>query len=376
VRLACSVPSIYASFRSAAFNKCYCFNMAESAPMPSWKVLVVDDDAQTLRGLKRALQATRLEVTTVRTGVAALAELRKQRFDALLSDIWMSAMSGLKLARAVREQDLDLPVVLMTAQPDLKSAAGALEYGVTHYLFKPFDPDKLRAVVERAVNAGRIARLKRQCAPAFASGAFYVADSVGLESRFERALASVFMVYQTVVRGADGKIFGHEALLRNNEASLPHPGAILQAAERLRRSHDVGRVVRARVAADIRSSQRTEELFFVNVLAEDLTDPALYLPGAPLSRFAQNVVLELTDRESLQNVRDVAGRVARLRALGYRIALDDLGAGHAGLDSFTQLEPEFVKLDPCVIRGVHRDSDKLVAARSLVQACLDMGKAI
>ena len=45
-------------------------------------------------------------------------------------------------------------------------------------------------------------------------------------------------------------------------------------------------------------------------------------------------------------------RVTRLRALGYRIAIDDLGAGYAGLTSFAQLEPEVVKVDMSLVRGI------------------------
>jgi EAL domain-containing protein (putative c-di-GMP-specific phosphodiesterase class I) len=51
------------------------------------------------------------------------------------------------------------------------------------------------------------------------------------------------------------------------------------------------------------------------------------------------VVLEITERASLEEVTDVRGRVTRLRELGFRIAMDDFGAGYAGLTSFAQLEP-------------------------------------
>jgi EAL domain-containing protein (putative c-di-GMP-specific phosphodiesterase class I) len=89
-------------------------------------------------------------------------------------------------------------------------------------------------------------------------------------------------------------------------------------------------------------------------------DPALYFPTAPLTRLAEHVVLELTDRESLEHVTDVRDRIERLRALGYRIALDDVGAGQAGLDTFSRLEPEFVKVDTSIIRaeGVETEEER------------------
>jgi EAL domain-containing protein (putative c-di-GMP-specific phosphodiesterase class I) len=72
----------------------------------------------------------------------------------------------------------------------------------------------------------------------------------------------------------------------------------------------------------------------------------------------------------------VAERIANLRALGFQIALDDLGAGYAGLTSFTQLEPEYVKLDMSLVRDVHENSTKQKIIRSMVRLCHDMGKLI
>jgi len=339
-------------------------------------VLLVDDDAEVLRVLGRALSTPDVVVTSVQSGMAALAELEGQAFDAVVSDIQMPAMNGVRLLRAVREYDLDLPVVLMTGQPDLKNAAAAVEFGVFQYLIKPISIDRLRAVVDRAINSGRIARLKRQCALDFGSGSFYVGDLAGIETKLNRALATLSMAYQPVVRAADGETFGYEALLRCDEPALPRPSSVLKAAARLRRLHDVGRAVRDQVAADVEPTLRKESFFFVNMHPEDLMDPTLYLPNAPLSRIAKSIVLELTDRASLENVTNVAERVEQLRALGYRVSLDDVGAGRAGLETFAQLEPEFVKLDPALIRTAHCDASKLSMVRSLTRVCHDMGKSV
>jgi EAL domain-containing protein (putative c-di-GMP-specific phosphodiesterase class I)/CheY-like chemotaxis protein len=345
-------------------------------PTDDSKILLVDDDREVLTVLERALTSLHVRVITASAGAAALAELGQQSFDALVSDIQMPGMSGLKLLRAVREHDLDLPVVLMTGQPDLKGAAAAVEYGAFQYLIKPVALDRLRAVVERAVNVGRIARLKRECALEFGSGSFYVGDRAGIEAKFERALQSLWMAYQPIVHASDNSIFAREAFLRSEESVLPHPSSVLKAAERLHRIHDVGRRVRDLVALDADHEASKEAFFFVNLHSEDLLDPALYLPGAALTRMASRVVLELTDRASLEAVTDVAERVERLRSLGFRIALDDMGAGQAGSDSFKQLEPEFVKLDMSVIRGVQRDPTKRKIVQSLVRLCHNMGKAI
>ncbi len=348
---------------------------AEPAGDDGFAILLVDDDERVLVFLQRALDLNGAKVQVASSGAEALALLATQSFDAIVSDIQMPGMNGLKLLHAVREHDLDLPVILMTGNPDLKTATAAVEYGAFQYLIKPVAVERLRAVVERAVNVGRIARLKRECAEEFGSGSFYVGDRAGIELKLNRALASLWMAYQPIVSGSNGSIFAHEALLRCEEPLLLTPAAILKAAEKVRRVHDVGRAVREVVAADAERATDAA-LTFVNLHTEDLMDPALYLPSAPLSRVASRVVLELTDRASLEDVSDVAARIERLRMLGFRIAIDDLGASQADPNTFTQLEPEFVKLDISVIRGVDRDPAKQKIVQSMVRACHNMGKII
>jgi EAL domain-containing protein (putative c-di-GMP-specific phosphodiesterase class I) len=93
---------------------------------------------------------------------------------------------------------------------------------------------------------------------------------------------------------------------------------------------------------------------FVKVHPSDLEDPDLLSSRGILSPFASRVVLEITERSGLEQVAGVGCRLKRLRELGYRIALDDIGAGYSGLSSLAHLEPEIVKVDMSLIRGVDR----------------------
>ncbi len=340
------------------------------------RILIVDDDEAVLGVLQRALSTPRAHVATASTGAIALLRLAEESFDVIVSDIQMPGVSGLKLLRAVRNHDLDLPIVLMTGQPDLKGAAEAVEYGAFQYLIKPIEIERLRTVVERAIDLGRVARLKRQCAQEFGSGSFYVGDRAGIDAKLDSALQSLWMAYQPVVRASDGTVFGYEALLRSEEPALPSPGAVLRAATRVARTHDVGRAVRALVAADIQRWPDPSALLFINVHPEDLLDPAFYLASAPLSRVASRVVVELSDRAVMDQVNEVENRIARLRGLGFRVAIDDLGAGHSGPATFTQIEPAFVKLDMTVVRDVHRNKNKANVVRSMVQLCHKMGQSV
>jgi EAL domain-containing protein (putative c-di-GMP-specific phosphodiesterase class I) len=160
--------------------------------------------------------------------------------------------------------------------------------------------------------------------------------------------------------------------MRSPEPSLPHPGAILGAAERLERLPDLGRRVRSLSAAAFEAAP-PEALLFVNLHTFDLLDSDLYASSAPLTKIAGRVILEVTERAALDDVKDLVSRVAKLRAMGFRIAIDDLGAGYAGLSSFVAVEPEFVKLDMSLVRDVHRSAIRQRVIGSLTSLCMELG---
>jgi EAL domain-containing protein (putative c-di-GMP-specific phosphodiesterase class I) len=197
-------------------------------------------------------------------------------------------------------------------------------------------------------------------------------DLAALHASFDRALSSLWMAYQPIVRARTGSLFGYEALLRSDDPALPDPGAFLDAAERLGRVYDVGRAVR-RKASHSMSRVASPALLFVNLHAIELNDETLTSLSAPLTAIASRVVLEITERASLESIDDVPSRVARLRELGFRIAIDDLGAGYSGLTSVARLEPEFVKLDMSLVRDVHKSPVKRKLVRSMTTLFKDMG---
>jgi EAL domain-containing protein (putative c-di-GMP-specific phosphodiesterase class I)/ActR/RegA family two-component response regulator len=339
------------------------------------RVLVVDDEPMVLKVTQRILERAGHVVVTSASGSEALCRLATHSFDVMVSDIQMPGIGGLNLLRAVRERDLDLPVVLVTGDPAVRSAAEAVEYGAYRYLIKPVPALELTGVIERAAQVCRVARAKREYMEEYGSGEFRVGDRAGIDATLERALSSLWTAYQPIVHARDSSVFAYEALMRSDEPSLPHPGAVLDAAERASRVHDVGRTVRESVL--ISASLADPGWFiFVNLHPEDLLDPTLYEADSAFTALAPRLVLEVTERASLDHINDVKQRIARLRELGFRIALDDLGAGYAGLTSFTTLEPEFVKLDMSLIRGIDRHPMKRRIVRSMVQLCHEMGKQI
>ena len=332
------------------------------------RVLLVDDEEAILRDYGRLLRSHGFAVDTARDGPSGLERLADGAYDVILSDVSMVGMTGLEFLRAVRARDLDTPVILMTGMPDIDSAVQAIEYGAFRYLLKPAATELLIQVLEKGANLHKLAALKREALQASGSQGMELGDRAALEARFENALATVYMAYQPIVSMQEQRAFGYEALVRCTEPSIPHPGVLFDAAERLGMMHQLGRVIRQHVAEDIRSAP-ADTLIFVNVHAGELNDPDLASPSSALSAHAGRVVLEITERSALDRVPGVAARMSELRGLGYRVAVDDLGAGYAGLSSFSQLDPEFVKLDMSLVRGIHLNSKKRSVVRAMVGLC-------
>jgi EAL domain-containing protein (putative c-di-GMP-specific phosphodiesterase class I)/CheY-like chemotaxis protein len=319
-------------------------------------ILIADDDEGLRRVFARILEDAGHQVFLASDGRQAAGLLAGVPFDVIISDIRMPEMSGMELLRLVRQRDLDLPVLLVTAAPDVATAIEAIEYGAYRYISKPVDPALLCASVRSAVGLQRLARLKREALKLLGHSSRLASDRAGLEAAFVRAIESLWVASQPIVRPVDHTVFGYEALLRTEEASLPSPVAVLDAAERLGKLDQVGRMMRDRAAAAMPAVGRG--VLFVNLHPHELADESLYDSSSPLGRMASRVVLEITERAALEGLQDVRERVGRLRRMGFRLAVDDLGAGYAGLTSFATLEPEVVKFDMSLVRGVDSNDVK------------------
>lgn len=333
-------------------------------------ILLVDDDDLVLNGFSRALKSVGHAITEAHDGREALNAIASQAFDVVVSDVAMPGLDGPSLLRELRAGGQEVPVIFVAGCPDVASAASAVEFGAFRYLAKPVSIHTLRDTVERAANLSRFARIKRELLDSLGLGSGLISDLETLERALGRALSSLWMAHQPIVAWGTRQIFGFEALMRFTEPALPHPGALLAAAEKLARVHDVGRTVRAAIGVAAADAPPGVNIF-VNLHARDLLDEDLF-DRQGLARYADRIVLEITERAALEEVRDLRPRVSRLRELGFRIAVDDLGAGYAGLTSFAQLEPDIVKLDMSLVRGVDTEPMKQRLISAITGVCRDM----
>lgn len=197
-----------------------------------------------------------------------------------------------------------------------------------------------------------------------------------MEAKFAECLSTLNMHYQPIVHTVGRRRFGYEALLRSKSRALPHPGAILDAAERLERITQLGREIRNHVARTMATEPMERGVVFVNLHLLDVLDRSLTSPFSPLSRIASRIVLEITERTSLDAIADLRYRVAELRALGFRIAIDDLGGGHERMRTFGLGDTDFVKLDMALVRDVDSVPMKQQLVASLISLCREKGTLV
>jgi EAL domain-containing protein (putative c-di-GMP-specific phosphodiesterase class I) len=328
------------------------------------RILIADDDQNLLRALSRTLERAGHEVIRIADGRAAcehLGELRPDDVDVVVTDITMPGADGLEVMRSAHKLDPDLPVVLMTGLPTVETAVQALERGAYRYLLKPVDPDTLTNAVANAVELRQGMRAAADTRPGLSPPSSRVRFELG--ARFDHALSTLWMAFQPIVSWSERRVHAFEALVRTDEPTLARPESFFNAAEQLHRVQELGRGIRAAIARSIVNAPDGAQIF-VNLHSSDLADEGLYSPTAPLAAHASRIVFEITERVSLEKVKDLKERIAALRGLGYRIAVDDLGAGYAGLSSLASLQPEVVKLDMSLVRGVDREpiKQRLVAS--------------
>lgn len=336
------------------------------------KVLIAEDEPVLLRTYARLLREEGHRVETASSGEAAVEQFRTGRFDAVVSDIGLPGMNGLQLFDNLRKQDREIPVMFLTGQPTMETAAKAMELGAFRYLEKPVPVGMFVDAVDSAVTQGRMARLRRDLVVSRSAGAM-TEDQTELRTRFNRAIEKLWVAYQPIVNWSTRQTFAHEALLRCHEPSLGNPGTFISAAQKLGEAQTLARAIRTTAVGP---ASLSDSLLFLNLATADLQDDDLYAPHSPLASIAHRTVLEITEGVRLAEMPDLNDRLDRLRAMGFRIALDDLGSAYSGLNYLASIKPDVVKLDMALVRNIHQCSTRQKMVGALAGLCRDLGMLV
>src|SRR5690606_2956264 len=121
-------------------------------------ILVVDDEKNILSTLSRALRVEDFDVDVAGSAEIALEKVRTRAYDAFLVDVNMPGMDGLSLIRALREAQIEAPVLVMSGQGTIETAVEATRLGAHDFLEKPIGTDRLLLSLERALELKSLER--------------------------------------------------------------------------------------------------------------------------------------------------------------------------------------------------------------------------
>jgi len=117
------------------------------------KILVVDDEINVCKSIRRALICDEYEIDMATGGEEALRKEAEKHYDVILVDLMMPGLSGLDLLKSLKGQRSRAQIVMMTGYPSTRTSLDTMQLGAFDYLPKPFIPSEIRNVVIRALAA-------------------------------------------------------------------------------------------------------------------------------------------------------------------------------------------------------------------------------
>lgn len=313
------------------------------------QTILIVDDARAIREFVAdvILQPSGYRVLQAESGTEALETAAREHPDLIISDIKMPGLSGLDVARAVRQEWPDLPVILITAEGSEELAQQALRAGVSDYFIKPFDPEELLRAAQQALARAEAAQAARHYAAAEAERArlftilneieegVLVLDDAGRLVLVNHAARRLFAVERLDVTGRPpAELFTHADLLavlageRRAEELILEDGRTLSA--QLTPIANVGRVL---VLHDITHLKELDRIKsdFVTTVSHDLRTPLTSILGY-VSLLERVGPLNARQLEFVEQVRTSVQAMTALLT-----ELLDLGRIEAGLETHKEV---------------------------------------
>ena len=139
-----------------------------------FKILVIDDEPILRDSLEVALKTSDYEVLTARTGEEGLEQFRKENPDLILLDHWLPGINGDEVLRRIKEEEPEIPIIVMTAQGSIEMAVSLMKMGAFDFLVKPFELDQVEDLIKKGLDRVRLRKevewLRAQYQERFRSG--------------------------------------------------------------------------------------------------------------------------------------------------------------------------------------------------------------
>ncbi len=186
---------------------------------------------------------------------------------------------------------------------------------------------------------------------------------------------SIRTVFHPIVQLDNKEIMGYEALTRGPEATeYENPYILFDIASETDLLFELDRLCRKKALQNAKGINSQHKLF-LNCLPTAVLDPEFrdsylrsFLEDLKLTPF--NIVLEVTEREAIEQYDLFKEAVKYYSDLGFAIAVDDTGAGYSSLETVVELKPQFIKLDISIVRGINTN----ILKQELIKAIMSLSK--
>ncbi len=127
----------------------------------SYKILMIDDDKDLCRLVKRQLESDVYTVEVRDNGAKGVLYVQSAQVDLILLDVVMPALNGIEAAKAIRHHNPDIPIIFLTSQSDIQTKLEGFKAGADDYIIKPFIIDELKARVEAILRRKKVVNVEK-----------------------------------------------------------------------------------------------------------------------------------------------------------------------------------------------------------------------
>ena len=317
------------------------------------KILTVDDEPLIRKQIARVLQRYGHEVHQASHGQEALQVASSKHFDLALVDYNLPFIDGLEVLQRLREVQPGCVRILITGMLNLDLAVKAVNRGeVTRFVEKPFKNERLMGAVNDALDTRlRMVEVARVQQEASRDEERQILDEC-LQGNY------VHIALQPLISSQTGKAEAFEALLRSQHPIFDGPLSVLRASERHDRLDVLSSIVFNKVAEWMKLLDGSIRIF-VNIHPDELANgEAMISRLEVLKPWANNIVLEITERSRIQATDSWEKTLDDIDKMGFSVAVDDLGSGYSSLSVLADLQPKYIKMDMSIIRDVHLEPRK------------------
>jgi EAL domain-containing protein (putative c-di-GMP-specific phosphodiesterase class I)/DNA-binding NarL/FixJ family response regulator len=348
------------------------------------RLILADDESSILEAMCELVSMDRdIDIVgTARDAGEAIDLAALHTPDVALLDVRMPGGGGSRAAREIRLRSPETRIVALSASTDPRTVVTMVRAGAVGYVGKDQSADEVLRAIHRSADgrssivvdhlgqvAEGLAELQARQGARITERARISAEKIREAIRGE----GLHTVFQPIVDLGDGRILGVEALSRFLLKPRRSPDTWFAEAA------GQGLLTELELAAAIQAFDHLGDIpdgvyLTVNVSPETLFDRRL--AGALRSLPGGRVVIELTERSPIGDYEDARAHLAELRALGVRLAIDDVGSGFSGLAHVVELSPDLLKFDRSLVAGVDADRHKSALVARLSSYADEVGMEV